>query len=207
MRRRRLKSAMAVTTASRLVFALVKRMASDSSCSGISIVVFMKRSSNSSNLRDFEIPSGAVLEYSRTDRRRLQAPCAISPTCRRACREPVFILWTSASSLRISAASASSTNCASLNRERAGAASRRDALSGNGQGRRRVAPRRVDRRPPVRTIRLTADASSRSRPTQDGHLHRLRGQERSSLRAVPRPPLHRVTSGDAQPCGQSLALM
>ena len=93
------------------------------------------------------------------------------------------------------------------NRERAGAASRRDALSGNGQGRRRVAPRRVDRRPPVRTIRLTADASSRSRPTQDGHLHRLRGQERSSLRAVPRPPLHRVTSGDAQPCGQSLALM
>lgn len=41
MRCRRLKSAIALTTASRLVFAPVKRMASDSSASGISIVVFM----------------------------------------------------------------------------------------------------------------------------------------------------------------------
>ena len=43
MRRRRLKPAMAATTASRLVFARVKRMAFESSVSGIAIVVFTKR--------------------------------------------------------------------------------------------------------------------------------------------------------------------
>ena len=43
IRRRRLNSARAVTTASRLVFARVKRMASASSSSGISIVVFTKQ--------------------------------------------------------------------------------------------------------------------------------------------------------------------
>ena len=42
MRMRRLKSAMAPTTASRLVFAFVNRIASSSSRSGISIVVFMR---------------------------------------------------------------------------------------------------------------------------------------------------------------------
>ena len=43
MRRRRLKSASAVTTASRLVFAPLKRMASCSSPWGISMVVFMRQ--------------------------------------------------------------------------------------------------------------------------------------------------------------------
>lgn len=75
MRCRRLKSAIALTTASRLVFAPVKRMASDSSASGISIVVFMlpdyrhteyessKRGSEAETLA--ELQSGATFAHTK----------------------------------------------------------------------------------------------------------------------------------------------